>query len=73
MTSEYRGTMTAWAALETGLHAHEVERKARAQVAREGITVPNRDGNPVVNPAVKVGRDARRDFVATLKMLGIKL
>ena len=73
VASDYRGMLTSFAVLEIGLYAHKQMRDAQKQIAVEGMLVPNRDGNPTLNPAVKVERNARRDFLAIFKQLGIKL
>ena len=73
VVSEYRGSLTSWSVLETGLQSHARARQAEGILAVEGLIVSNRDGQPVAHPMIKVAHDARRQFQTTFRILGIKL
>ena len=73
VVSEYRGSLTSWSVLETGLQSHARARQAEGILAVEGLIVSNRDGKPVAHPMIKVAHDARRQFQTTFRLLGIRL
>ena len=71
VADEYRiGTASAMM-LRLALDAHRVAREAHILVNQEGICIPNRDGNPVVHPAVRVQMREFRYFMQAMKALGV--
>lgn len=43
--------------------------QARQAIAKNGLVVPNRYGNLVVNPALRIEREAHRAFLSALRLL----
>jgi P27 family predicted phage terminase small subunit len=63
----------ASAVLTTALEAHQRARECREAVFRDGMTVVGRDGQTKVHPLLAVERDARAQWLAGVKALGLEL
>jgi P27 family predicted phage terminase small subunit len=63
----------ASAVLATALEAHQRARECREAIATEGMTVAGRDGQTKVHPLLAVERDARAQWFAGVKALGLEL
>ena len=61
------------AVLVTTLEAHQRARQAREQIDRDGMTIIGRDKQIKVHPLLAVERDARQQWLAGLKALGLEL
>lgn len=59
--------------LRTGLEAHDRMRGAHAQIEREGMTFTDRFGQSKAHPLLSVERDARAQYLASLKALNLDL
>jgi P27 family predicted phage terminase small subunit len=66
-------TATAADVLVVTLEAHQRARECREVVSREGMTVTGRDNQQKVHPLLAVERDARAQFLAGIKQLGLEL
>jgi phage terminase small subunit len=56
--------------LESALRCRDVAEAARAALEREGLTFKDAAGKPRPHPAAAIHRDARAQFVSTLRTLG---
>jgi P27 family predicted phage terminase small subunit len=63
----------ATAVLATALEAHQRARECREAIAAEGMTLTGRDGQTKVHPLLAVERDARAQWLAGIKALGLEL
>jgi P27 family predicted phage terminase small subunit len=63
----------ATAVLATALEAHQRARECREAIDRNGMTVTGRDGQVKVHPLLAVERDARAQWLAGVKTLGLEL
>jgi P27 family predicted phage terminase small subunit len=63
----------ATAVLATALEAHQRARECREAITVEGMTVTGRDGQTKVHPLLAVERDARAQWFAGIKALGLEL
>ena len=63
----------ATAVLATALEAHQRARECREAIAAEGMTVTGRDAQIKVHPLLTVERDARAQWLASIKVLGLEL
>ena len=52
IAAQHRVDVASGMVLKIALQAHALSRKAHDLVAREGVCIPNRDGNPAVHPAL---------------------
>ena len=59
--------------LRTALEAHRRAREAREAIERDGMTVVGRDNQMKPHPLLAVERDARAQWLAAIKQLGIEL
>jgi P27 family predicted phage terminase small subunit len=59
------------AVLDKGLEALDTADQAQAQVAEHGVLIQDRFGQLVRNPAVGIAKDARAQFLAAVKQLGL--
>lgn len=59
------------AVLDKGLEALDTSDKAQAIVDAEGVVINDRFGFPVRHPAAGVAKDARAQFLAAMKQLGL--
>ena len=66
-------TETAIDVLTTALEAHARAREARETISREGMQVVGRDGQAKSHPLLTVERDARAQWLAAIKALGVEL
>ncbi len=73
VVSEYRGSLTSFAVLHSGLKMHQRAREANEIIAEEGMAIPTREGNSRAHPLCAVEREARRSFEMTFRRLGIRL
>ena len=72
IAAEYRIGAASSLMLRLALHAHQLAREAHAMVGRDGVCVPNRDGNPVVHPGVRLQLREFRAFMQAMKILGVE-
>ena len=59
--------------LRTALEAHMRAREAREAIQRDGMTVAGRDDQLKPHPLLAVERDARAQWLAAIKALGLEL
>jgi hypothetical protein len=59
--------------LATALEAHQRARECREAIAAEDMTLTGRDGQAKVHPLLAVERDARAQWLAGIKALGLEL
>src|SRR5262245_33268387 len=59
--------------LTVAMEAHQRAREARELLAAEGIVVKSRFGADIAHPAIAIERDARNDFLRSMKILNLKL
>jgi P27 family predicted phage terminase small subunit len=64
---------TAASVLLTALQAHQRCREARERIELDGMVVNGRDGQQKPHPLLSVERDARAQWLAAIKQLGIEL
>src|SRR5262245_31144364 len=69
----YLATDLAVDDLRTALEAHQRAREAREAIERDGMTVVGRDNQMKPHPLLAVERDARAQWLAAIKQLGIEL
>jgi len=58
--------------LTTAMEAHMRMREAGITLAEEGTVIKNRFGARTAHPAVAIERDARNDFLRSMKTLNLK-
>jgi len=63
----------ATAVLASALEAHQRARECREAIDRDGMTIAGRDGQTKVHPLLAVERDARAQWLAGIKALGLEL
>lgn len=63
----------AAAVLLTALEAHGRARQCRETIDREGLTVTGRDNQVKPHPLLAAERDARAQWLAGVKALGLEL
>jgi hypothetical protein len=73
VVSEYRGSLTSYAVLHSGLKMHQRAREANEIIAEEGMVVESKEGGGRVHPLCGVEREARRSFEMTFRRLGIRI
>jgi hypothetical protein len=56
--------------LESALRSRDLAERARAVLEADGLTFTDSGGKPKPHPAAAIHRDARSQFVGTLKTLG---
>jgi P27 family predicted phage terminase small subunit len=61
------------AILKTGLEAYDRAAGARKAIDRDGLTVNDRFGTPKPHPLLAAERDARAQFLASLKALNLDI
>jgi P27 family predicted phage terminase small subunit len=61
------------ALLVQAMEAHERARRAREQIAKEGLTVMGQRGHIVAHPCVAIQRDAERSFLSAMRDLGLDI
>ena len=72
--SDYElSTETAVHVLTTALEAHQRCREARQRIEEDGTVVTGRDGQPKPHPLLSTERDARAQWLAAIKQLGLEL
>ena len=57
--------------LDAGLHSFDTLRQAEALLKKDGIVVLDRYGTPKAHPAADIARQARAQWLAALRMLGL--
>lgn len=68
----YTMTPAETAVLDKGLEALVIANRAQAELdAAEGLFTPNRFGDLIPHPAIRVAKDARAQFLAAMKQLGL--
>jgi P27 family predicted phage terminase small subunit len=58
--------------LSVAMEAHQRMREARELLAEEGAVIKNRFGARIAHPAVAIERDARTDYLRSMKVLNLK-
>lgn len=69
--AEYQFSPAELAVLDKGLEALDTCEKAQEQVDNHGVLIEDRFGQLVRNPAVGIAKDARAQFLAAMKQLGL--
>lgn len=56
--------------LESALRSRDTAEKARQTLEKDGLTFVDKHGQPRAHPAAAIHRDARAQYVSTLRVLG---
>jgi len=68
---EYDFSPAELAVLDEGLEAWDTAVEAQKAVEEHGVVIRDRFGQIVRNPAVGIAKDARAQFMAAMKQLGV--
>lgn len=71
ITDEYDLSPAESAVLEKGLEALDTADAAQRHVDANGVVIEDRFGQTVRSPAVGIAKDARAQFLAAMKQLGL--